>query len=514
MIGPSYVSEPTVYYLSQLLDELARGSMQLPRLPRGAADEKALKLQLLQNVRDGLPIGTFLLWRTDQTRLTMTRTIGSHALSEPTASGGVQRNYLLDGAHRLSSFFSCLRPSEETERGERLGYDLLEEEFAFLEPEETPEPTWMPLPLLLDSLSLLRFQRALGDRPDREHLSQRSDALAETFRLYKIPVVPLLTEDISAATRAYAQVHHMETKGAEQQMLYALTWREGFDLLDRLSQVRDPLAELGWESLEPEWILEVCKAAADLEPIKEAPAALADLLEADPDALTKAVEHLRWAATWLAERCGVSSPRALPHPMQAVMLAEAHRICPAPDETTTTRLLWWFWHTTYAELLLDPQGLLTAHVLEDLREIARGKPYLPSVKRGRRFALPTGFQPGSMRVKAMALRLAAQGPLELDGQPIDAAKQLASSGANALVPVVPELRDAAGRMFVQPGGKLHKALLGDATRISPEILESHVILAEAANALSRKDWVAFMELRGKAIRALEEAFYASVARNE
>jgi len=77
------------------------------------------------------------------------------------------------------------------------------------------------------SIRLLQFQRGLAGQPDADQLIQRADALAETFRSYKLPVIPVVTDDL----------------------VRALTWRPDFDLEERLSGVRDELAEAGWSSL-------------------------------------------------------------------------------------------------------------------------------------------------------------------------------------------------------------------------------------------------------------------------
>lgn len=148
-------------------------------------------------------------------------------------------------------------------------------------------------------------------------------------------------------------------------------------------------------------------------------------------------------------------------------------------------------------------------MLEALREITRGQPPTSSDERSPRLALPPGFNQEWARAKVLALRLAALGPLELDGSQIEAAQQLAAHGASALVPIVPGLRDCAGRCFVRPGGKLREAFLRDATRIPSSILQSHAITPEAAQALAKKDLVRFVELRGAELRRLEEAFYLS-----
>lgn len=521
MAGPAYVSDPTVSYLHQLLDELAKGYLQIPRFQRRFVWTDEQRLELLQSIKDGIPIGSILVWRTGLTALKTVHRIGPHDLPAPVASPTSSRSYLLDGLQRLSTLYGCLRPLPagaeafvEGEEGEEVswlvGFDLAAERFQVLERDEAPEPTWLPLTVLLDSVRLLQFQRGLTERKDADQLIQRADALAETFRIYKLPVVPVVTEDLAAATRTFERVNRQGTPMSELHMVRALTWTDGFDLEERLSSVRDRLAELGWESLEPEWILKVCKAALGVDIAVEAADESAMRLMKQPAAIDDATDNLLMVARWLRDHCGVESPRMVPYRMQVVMLAEfsrAHDLC---EPVATQWLVQWFWRTTYTERFSGITGGQTNAMLEGLRRLASGQPFEPKGKeRAPRLALPTTFNPTWARVKTMALRLAALGPLDLDGSPIDATRQLASEGPSALVPLAPSLKASAARMFTRPDSRLRACLLDDATSVDARVLVSHAITPEAAEALARKDTAAFLSLRGAEIRRQQHAFYAS-----
>jgi len=521
MAGPAYVTDPTVLYLHQLLDELAKGYLQIPRFQRDFVWTDDQRLELLQSIRSGIPIGSILVWRTGITALKTVRRIGPHDLPEPAPSPTSARSYLLDGLQRLSTLFGCLRPLPpggspfvEDEDGTLtswlVGFDLTTEQFQILDRDAQPEPTWLSLVKLLDSVRLLQFQRGLSNREDAEQLIQRADALAETFRTYKLPVVPVVTEDLATATRTFERVNRQGTPMSELHMVRALTWRTDFDLEEQLSAVRDDLAELGWESLEPEWILKVCKAALGIDIAVEAPDETSKRLVARPRVVEEAATSLWRAARWLAAHCAVLSPEIVPYRMQIVMLAEVMRLCPEPDMRTTHRLTQWFWRTTYTEGFAGITGGQTNAMLESLRGVADGKPFELKGRKGKEreptFALPATFNPSWVRVKAIALRLAALTPLDLDGSDLDASKRLASEGPSALVPMSPSLRGSAARMFTRADSQLRDRLLADATSVDPRILASHAITPEAAEALLY-DGQSFVDLRGAEIRRLEEEFY-------
>ena len=316
MPGPAYVSDPTVLYLHQLLDELAKGYLQIPRFQRRFVWTDDQRLELLQSIRDGIPIGSILVWRTSLTALKTVRKIGPHDLPEPVASPTSSRSYLLDGLQRLSTLYGCLRPlpsgvpafvkdDDGNEVSWLVGYDLESERFKILDPEDSPAQTWLPLTRLLDSVRLLQFQRGLAGLSNADELIQRADALAETFRSYKLPVVPVVTEDLASATRTFERVNRQGTRMSELHMVRALTWDVDFDLEERLSGVRDQLREVHWESLEAEWILKVCKAALGVDIAVEAPDESSKRLAENPLVIDDAAVNLLRVARWLRDRCGV-----------------------------------------------------------------------------------------------------------------------------------------------------------------------------------------------------------------
>lgn len=484
MTGPSYVAEPTVHTLQQLLDELASGELVLPMLYRSPVWSDDQRLQGMQQICDGIPIGSALVWRTHREELQILDAIGPHALGEQPSRRRFYRSYLLDGSHRFFTLFGFLRPLADDascisvdEYGEemswRAGFDLLKEELVILGRDEIAAATWVPAPLLLDSLRLLQFQRMLPVSAERDRWIQRSDALAESFRTYKLPVVPLVTEDFAVATRAFARVNDRGTLRAEMELTRASLWRPGFDLEERLATVKEHLVEVGWESLELEWVFAACKVVAGFDAAELVLEEIRERLREEPAILELATKRLAQAARWLAATCGVGSPLIVPRRQQVMELVAAF------GAASSTTMLRRFWRGAYADDGAEPN-----------------------------FEVPMGFPIGSPRIRTMALRLAALGPLDVDGAPIDATKQLADHGVSALLPISPSLRGCAGRIFTRPGSGLREALIADATLISPEILQSHAITYEAAKALGAKDHAGFLQLRAAEVRRLEESFYA------
>jgi Protein of unknown function DUF262 len=520
MAGPAYVQEPTVQYLHQVLEELARGYLQIPQFQRGFVWTDEQRLELLRSIQAGIPIGSLLVWRTELTSLRFIATIGPHRLpTKPLAAG--LRSYLLDGLQRVSTLYGCLRalppganPKFEGEDGEetswRVAYELRSEEFEILKEGELQKPTHLLLPLLLDSVALLRFQRTLAALPDADDLVQRSDALAETFRSYKIPLVPLVTSDLATATRTFERINRQGTPMSELHMVRALTWTSEFDLVEELEAISERLhSNLRWGLLEPEWILKVCKALADIDVDTESPERTASILQDDPGELLAVVEDaLGRAIAWLRDVAGVPGLQVLPYNMQLVMVAAALTAGNLTD-TGSPQLRAWFWETTYTERFSGITGYQTRAMLEGVSLLASGDPWSPrNKKKALNFKLPARLNANWARNRTAAIRLAALTPLDHRGHPIDAAEQLATQGVAALLPISSDLKTLAGRIFLPRDNiELLTLLRQDVTSVSQEVLTSHAIDEAAATALARGHFAAFEQARAKTLASLEEAFY-------
>ncbi len=520
MGGPAYVQEPTVQYLHQVLEELARGYLQIPQFQRGFVWTDEQRLELLRSIQAGIPIGSLLVWRTELTSLRSIDTIGLHRLpTKPPAAG--LRSYLLDGLQRVSTLYGCLRslppgadPKFEGEDGEetswRVAYELRSEEFEILKEGELQKPTHLLLPLLLDSVALLRFQRTLSALPDVEALIQRSDALAETFRSYKIPLVPLVTSDLATATRTFERINRQGTPMSELHMVRALTWTSEFDLVEELEAISERLhSNLRWGLLEPEWILKVCKALADIDVDTENPEKTASVLREAPKELLAIAEiSLGRAMMWLQDLAGIPGLQVLPYYMQLVMVAAAIPMGHVNDKGLR-HLRTWFWETTYTERFSGITGYQTRAMIDGVCKLANGESWSPKgKKKPPNFKLPTRLNANWARNRTAAIRLAALAPLDHEGHPIDAAEQLATQGVGALVPISSDLKTLAGRIFLPRDNiELLTLLRQDVKRVSQEVLASHAIDEAATAALARGDLVAFEQARARTLADLEEVFY-------
>ncbi|MEZ4466698.1 MAG: DUF262 domain-containing protein [bacterium] len=67
---------------------------------------------LLDSVLRGMPIGSFLVWRSNTHKLQTIDTLGPFPLQSPPEDAG-RRTYLIDGHQRLTTLYAALTPLPE-----------------------------------------------------------------------------------------------------------------------------------------------------------------------------------------------------------------------------------------------------------------------------------------------------------------------------------------------------------------------------------------------------------------
>lgn len=98
--------EPQSVTFTSLFAEIENGTVKIPQFQRDFVWSKTKSAKLLDSIVKGYPIGTFILWKTNE-RLRAIRNLGGVALPETAAGDAVK--YVLDGQQRLTSLFVTLK---------------------------------------------------------------------------------------------------------------------------------------------------------------------------------------------------------------------------------------------------------------------------------------------------------------------------------------------------------------------------------------------------------------------
>ena len=417
---PSFVSEPQVRFLQAVLEEIRDGQIQVPRFQRPFVWTEEQQTELLRSIRDGLPVGAIMVWRTHITTIACYDRLGPYPLKPPVGAGGV-RQYLLDGVQRMATLYGALFPSSgltvpsndvpgDADEWESLKVyvDLVTRNFEWMNEQEfqLSRPRAMPLEVVFDAVKLSRFLRTLPDHMTAE--VEAAEQVARAFREYKIPVIPVVGDDLDIATRTFQRINSHGTPMSFEHMAHALSWSPDFDLLATIDELRARLLEpVGWDDIDEGWIVDACRLALDLHTFERDVEELSRRLRERPQVIEEAVRGIRLAAEFLRSECHVVSPDFVPYRLQAVFLADALRLSPTPAPNARRCLYSWLWLSTYVELFSGVSLRGAVNVVSDVRQMAADglwrwrseQPIEPP-------ALPRRWDWRGPRAKALAVRLA------------------------------------------------------------------------------------------------------------
>lgn len=521
---PGFLSEPKVESLPTILDRLRQGKLEIPRFQRPFVWNDDKQLELLRSVREGLPIGSLMIW---QTRLAVA---AAEQLGERHLPRSVEpiHHYLLDGQQRMATLYGALVPLEVGEPApSQVAYlDLERNDFVLLTPGEDdqgedddgekPRKRYLPLSLVLDSMKLRRWRR---DFPEEvaDAWTDRSDEVATAFKDYKLATITIATDEIDKAIRTFERVNTQGTQMSGVHMVHALSWSESFDMLDEMESLRrEHLADIGWEEIDDERILDVCRVHLGLPLDSSLGDRLARELRAQPAVLRAAVVDIARAARFLGEHCDVRAPRLLPYRQQLLVVARALRAVQEPTSMVAGRLIAWFWVSTLTGWF-EGEGIAARtrlrESLEQIVDIGSGKRKHPFGQRTERRPLGPTFSLKSGRGKALVLLLSSLRPRMATGAEVELGSLL--DGERLEVPwMLP--RERLGDEHASPGNRFLvpvsgiselRRLLTDPARpwtALAAIARSHAITEDARGMLLRGDWRGFVNRRRRELDEQEE----------
>jgi hypothetical protein len=522
MAGPSRLVAPTLERLRTVLKQIESGELLVPRFQRGFVWNDNQRLQLLDSVWQGMPIGSILVWRTKNQRLLANERIGPFPLCEPGEFGPYV--YLLDGLQRLATLYGALwarahQPVSDEGTRWPLLYDLENESFRLSPRRGSPPVTCIELWRLFDGRGFYEYEKRLIDA-GHEKARQRAEELRDRFEDYVIPLFPIQSEDLEQVTETFRRVNSQGTRMSELHMVNAVAHSPGMEVGQRLSALREELASLEWGTLDPQVLLNVAKVAVGIDYYRADPQQIRKRLEASPERFDELRLALKRAIRFLSNECGVAGPRMLPYDPQLVILTEAARQRGADlDGEVASRLRRWFWLTTYTEYLT---GATNAKLRRSVAHVVRlathddGDPEPPDLDR--RVEAVDTLRGNSVRTTAFLLFLATQKPCSTSGE-LQASRLLAQAGLDAVPKIIrereaPEGLDTTGienRWLVSPeeSDAVRDAIKQRQSLLQvpwTRLLDGHAFTEEAAAALGRNDLSTALRLRREELHRRERLF--------
>jgi hypothetical protein len=525
MSGDVLSVKPEVVFIEDLFDEFEGGDLRIPRFQRPYVWPPSDMLALFDSISQGYPIGSLLFWETSE-NIASAPYVGPF---QAQTSSRKSATYILDGHQRLATLFGALRLPKNAPRGPsqlewrwRIWFDLKTREFTHL-PKGDPLPHYFPLGAILRTVDFLEEARRvqLECEEDALRFIPEAERLAQQIKTYKIPVTRIRGGQLSRAVEIFSRLNTRGQDMAIDQMVSALTYREGvhgFDLAVMVDEILESLATYNFGTVKRLTIVRAIVAATGNDIYKTKWETLAKRFEtAQLESIVRRCgEALLQAAKFLTTEVGVIGERFLPYSNQLLLLSLFFFRCAKPTSGQLQFLTRWFWvssfsgwfagaNTTQISLAISDIARLADGQLDGFSAISTDDPATP---------IPQNFDMRSARIRSLLLVLLAQRPIDpATNKPLSASDIIGGSDAPTLTHIFPRASQAlvshpANRIFLKkpPGLSMREFLVGVPPDIEKLVLESHAISPAALQALVQNDGDKFIVRRAEEFRKIETAF--------
>lgn len=196
---------------SDLISDIEKGIIKIPKFQREFVWGIDKTAKLLDSILKGYPIGTFILWKTDE-RINDIKNVGN--LDIPPTPDGTKVEYVLDGQQRITSLFAAYRGAKIQKIGEKkvtdygdivvnIDVDLNDSDGQVISAEPSGEKS-----ISLNTVLNFSYAKAreLESQFTGEEL-QLIDSYATAFRTYEFSTVVLRKEDIDSAIEVFTRIN-------------------------------------------------------------------------------------------------------------------------------------------------------------------------------------------------------------------------------------------------------------------------------------------------------------------
>lgn len=344
------MSEPIP--IKKLIDRISSGDIRIPAFQRNYVWEPDQVSFLLDSIYKEFPIGTVILWKTDN-RLNSEKKLGFFELPEPQKDYPV--NYVLDGQQRLTSLFSVFQTELKPTSNEWVDiyFDLNAEEniqeslFIALDASEVDPNRHFPVKTLFDSVAYRKATKSLT-----EELVIKVDQLQDKFKSYLVPNITFETDDRNKVAIVFERINRAGTELNIFELLSAWSWSDEFDLVDKFEVLQEKITDHGFEEFcnDRDIQLKVCSGVISGA---TTPKSIMDLKgEEIRNRFDEIEKGILGALDFLKRELNVRNYRMLPFPALLVPLSAFFATTKSDGVTYSSKqkavILKWFWRSLFS----------------------------------------------------------------------------------------------------------------------------------------------------------------------
>jgi hypothetical protein len=408
--------EPQSVTFPSLFDQIRNGTIKIPQFQRDFVWTKAQSAKLLDSIIKGYPIGTFILWST-QERLRSIRNLGGTDLPDTPAGNAVK--YVLDGQQRLTSLFVTLNGLKIQREDREDDYSQMwldleateEDDLVLLDVKGRKESGYIMLQDLMhgDFAFLASFAKPAQDR---------IRLYKNRIESYQFSAVQITDAPIDVATEIFTRLNVGGKPLTPFEIMVAKTYDPvtGFDLGERFHALIDELEEIEFETIPESNILQAVAVFITKDAKRKTILRLKreEVIETWP-AVVDGVKH---SIDYFRSAYGIPASRLLPYPGLIIPFAYFfHHHKKNPSGNRAKYLEDFFWRVSLSGRYSQS---LESRVMQDIARIDailenRKPSYDWAVDVSATFIEDQGyFSTSRSFIKALLCLLARKGPRSFD----------------------------------------------------------------------------------------------------
>ncbi|MFZ2986691.1 DUF262 domain-containing protein [Ideonella sp.] len=355
---------PDIQRLEQLVANIRRGEIRLPKFQRPFVWDKEDMLNLWDSIYNGYPIGSVLLWHSSEALKSEREIYGFSVQESPVEV--YPTNYLLDGQQRLTTVCGALYwDGGNLDSIWAIHFDLDTEKFVY--PKSIGQANLFPLNKLLNTSDFIRQCMRFEATSNPKKYYEAAEMLLRSVKDYKVAVVKIGDVSLDEVAPIFERINSTGRKLTMVDLMRAATWKDGFDLTQYISDFLESLALDGFRDVPESIVLRGVAAASGLGINK---ADIDGLRNLDVDALRESFESSKKATVaglhFLNRELGLDDFSYLPYGIQLTYVAEFFRLNSTPSGEQLTTLREWIWTTAVTRYF---SGASTGQNSRDLAEI-------------------------------------------------------------------------------------------------------------------------------------------------
>ncbi|MYE29261.1 MAG: DUF262 domain-containing protein [Gammaproteobacteria bacterium] len=195
---------------SDLINEIQKGIIKIPKFQREFVWSIDKTAKLLDSILKGYPIGTFILWQTDE-RINNIKNVGN--LEIPETPEGTKVQYVLDGQQRITSLFAAYLGAQIQKKGEKkvtdyssifvnLDHNVGENDGQVIDAEQLGENH-------ISLHDVLNFKDKVTEIKDKfsDENFEKIYSYSRAFDTYDFSTILLRKEDIDSAIEVFTRIN-------------------------------------------------------------------------------------------------------------------------------------------------------------------------------------------------------------------------------------------------------------------------------------------------------------------